>query len=156
MNPKARSVTWEAPAHHHIEKNGDWFWLLWVAAVTGAIIAFFFDDFLLSILILIAAAIMSLVANREPEIISYAITTRGLRVGEKLYPYSTLDAFYIDEDSPRGPELLVRSKKLFMQMIVMPLPAEYLEEIEDIIEVRLAEEHLEEPLAARILEIFGF
>ena len=156
MEPKVRVVAWEAPEHHHVEKNGDWFWVLWIAAFTGAAIAFFFDNLLLSILILIATSIMALIANREPEIISYAVTTRGIRVDDKLYPYSTLDAFYIDEDSPRGAELLVRSKKLFMHMIVMPIPPEHMEDIEDILEVKLPEEQMEEPVAARILEIFGF
>ena len=156
MGPKARTVTWQAPEHHHVEKNGDWFWILWIVAITGAVIAFFFDDFLLSILIIIATTIMASIANRKPNIVSYAISTRGLRVDNTLYPFSSLDAFFINENSPRGPELLVRSKKLFMHMIVMPLPLEHIEDIEDILEVRLPEEQMEEPFAARILEIFGF
>lgn len=156
MTLPARSVTWEAPEHHHIEKGNDWFWALWIAALSAATAAFFFGNFLLAILLIIAAAVMALIANKEPDIVEFAVTTRGLRVGDKLYPYSTLDAFYIDEDSPRGPELLARSKRLFMFMIVMPLPPEYLEDIEDILETRLPEEHMEEPFATKLLEIFGF
>lgn len=149
-------VTWEAPAHHHIEKGSDWFWALWIVALSVAGAAFFFDNLLLGLLIVIAASIMSYIANREPEIIEYAVTTRGLRVGDKLYPYSTLDAFYIDEDAPNGPELLARSKRLLLHMIVMPIPVQHIEDIEDVIETRLPEEHLEEPLATKLLEFFGF
>jgi hypothetical protein len=38
----------------------------------------------------------------------------------------------------------------------MPIPEEFIDEIEAILEPRLAEEHLEEPLAHKLLEIFGF
>ncbi len=156
MADQARSITWEAPEHHHIEKGGDWFWALWIVSLSAAVAAVFFGNALLGILLVIAAAVMALVANKEPEIIQFAVTSRGLRVGGTLYPYSTLDAFYIDEDSPRGPELLARSKRLFMHMIVMPLPEDYIDDIEDILELRLPEEHMEEPFATKLMEIVGF
>ncbi|MDC1205497.1 hypothetical protein N8083_01465 [Candidatus Pacebacteria bacterium] len=152
----ARSITWEAPAHQHIEKTSDWFWALGIIAISAGTAAFFFNNFLLAILILIAAAIMALLANREPEVVAYAITSRGLRVGDRLYPYSTLEAFYIDEDHEAGPQLFARSKKLFMHLIIMPLPHEHIEDVEDILESKLPEEHIEEPLATKIFEIFGF
>ena len=152
----ARAITWEAPEHNHFEKSSDWFWALGILALCGSIAAFFFGNFLFAILILIAAAVVAMNANREPEIIPYAITTRGLRVGEELYPYSTLEAYYIDEDAPDGPELLARSEKMFMHMIVMPIPEEHIEDIEDILETRLPEEYLEEPFFTKLLEFFGF
>ncbi|MFT5037238.1 MAG: hypothetical protein ACI9VM_000816 [Candidatus Azotimanducaceae bacterium] len=156
MEALARSITWDAPAHHHIEKTSDWFWALGIVSLSAGAAAFFFGNYLLAILIIIAAGIMALLVNRPPEIVAYAITTRGLRVGDRLYPYSTLEAFYIDEDDPIGPQLLARSQKLFMPLIIMPIPEDHVEDIEDILEARLPEEHIEEPLATKILEIFGF
>lgn len=156
MAVEARSVTWEAPTHYHTEKTSDWFWALGILALCGAAASFFFGNFLLTILIVIAAFIMGLIASREPDITQYAVTTRGLRVGDQLYPYSSLEAFYIDEDEPKGPQLLARSKHLFARLVVMPIPEEYIEEIERILEERLPEEHMEEPLGSKLLEIFGF
>lgn len=152
----ARSITWEAPAHQHFEKTGDWFWALGIVVLSAGIAAFFFGNFLLAILILVAGGIMALLANREPEMVAYAVTSRGLRVGDRLYPYSTLEAFYIDEDHEHGPQLFARSKKLFMHLITMPIPEENIEDIEDILETKLPEEEIEEPIATKILEIFGF
>jgi len=151
-----RSITWEAPAHNHTEKGSDWFWALGIIAVSSGAAALFFGNFLLTILILIAAAIVALIANREPDVVEYAVTTRGLRVGEALYPYSTLEAFYINEDDVNGPQLLARSEKVFMHLIIMPIPEEHIEDIEDILETRLPEEFMEEPLANKILEMLGF
>lgn len=152
----ARSVAWEAAEHIHVEKSSDWFWALGILAVSAATAALFFSNFLLTILILVAAAIVAIVAKREPPVIAYAVTSRGIRVGENLYPYSTLEAYYIDDDDPNGPQLLIRSSKLFMHLIVMPIPGEHIDDIEAILETRLKEEHMEEPLGLKILEIFGF
>lgn len=156
MTPSSRAVTWEAPAHHHIEKGSDWFWALAIIAVSAGTAAFFFGNFLLAIVIFLASGIMGIIANREPEIVAYAVTTRGLRVEDTLYPYSTLEAYYIDEDHPLGPQLLARSEKLFMHLIIMPIPEEYVDDVEDILEEKLPSELIEEPLATKILEIFGF
>lgn len=156
MATPARSVAWEATAHSHVEKSSDWFWALGILAVSAGAASLFFGNFLLTILILLAASIVAIVAKKEPPITEFAVTVRGLRVGDNLYPYSTLEAYYIDEDDPNGPQLLARSNKLFMHLIVMPLPVEHIEDIEDILETRLPEEFMEEPLGTKILEIFGF
>ncbi|MAZ56370.1 hypothetical protein CL653_01100 [bacterium] len=156
MTDDVKAVAWEAPEHNHCEKTGDWFWILGIVTVVGALTMFFFGNFLFAILILIAGLTIGLVANQEPTLTHFAVSTRGLRVGNSLYPYSTLECFYIDEDNLAGPQLLARSKKMFMSLIVMPIPEEYVDDIESILEVRLPEEHLEEPLAHKLLEIFGF
>lgn len=156
MAVEARSVTWEAPAHHHTEKTSDWFWALGIIAISGSVAALFFGNLLLAILVILGALIMGILASREPEMTSYAVTTRGLRVGERLYPFGSLEAYYIDEDEPTGPQLLARSQHMFAQLVIMPLPEDAIEEIEHILESRLPEEHIEEPFGTKLLEIFGF
>lgn len=156
MEETTRAVTWEAPEHHHIEKGSDWFWALGIVALCGAIAAFFFGNFLFAILILIGGAAMALAAAKRPSIIPFAVSTRGIRVGDIIYPYSTLEAYFIEEENPNGPQLLLRSKRFYMPLIIMPIPEQYVHEIEDLLLGRLPEEELEEPLANKILEIFGF
>ena len=156
MEEVTQAITWEAPEHHHIEKGSDWFWVLGILAVSGSIAAFFFGNFLFAVLILIGAGTMALLAGRQPAVIPFSVSTRGVRVGDTLYPYSTLDAYFIEEESPLGPQLLLRSKRIHMPLIILPLPEEYIHDIEDLLLDRLPEEELEEPLANKILEFFGF
>jgi len=151
-----RAVTWEAPEHHHIEKSSDWFWALGILGVAGTVAAIMFGNLLFGILIAIATLTLGMVGAQEPKIIPHAITARGIRLGDQLYPYSTLDSFYIDEDNPRGVQLLVKSQRTFMPLLIMPIPEEYQEEIEALLETRLEEEELEEPLFHKIMEILGF
>lgn len=151
-----RAVTWEAPEHHHIEKGGDWFWALGIITVAAVVAALFFGNTLFALLLGIAGLVLGLYANKEPRIIPYGVTMRGLRVGDSLFPYSTLKSFYIDDEDPRGPQLLARSEKTFMPLIVMPLPPEYVDDIEDILALKLPEEFLEEPFVNKLLEFLGF
>ena len=65
-------------------------------------------------------------------------------------------SYYIDDDDPKGPQLLVKGERLIMPLIVIPLPEEEVDEIEDLIAMKLPEEHLEEPFFAKVLEFFGF
>lgn len=156
MEPRAKAVTWEAPEHHHIEKSHDWYWALGILTIASTVTALFLGNILFGMLILIAGGILSIAAAREPQIIPYAVTARGVRVGNDLFPYSTLDSFYVDEDNPLGPQLLVKSKRLLMPILVIPLPDEVMDEVDEVISERLPEEELEEPFFNKLLEFLGF
>lgn len=156
MAQDTRGVTWEALEHTHAEKKSDWFWALGIVTLGAALASILLGNTLLGIVIIISGITMGLLAAREPKVISYAVTTRGLRIDDVLFPYSTLHSFFLNDEEPTGPILLVRSEKMFMPLIIMPLPEEFIEEIEDIIESRLPEEHLEEPFINKLLEFFGF
>ena len=151
-----RGITWEAYAHHHIEKGGDWFWILGIITIAVTISSILFGNILFGILIFIAGLVTALHANRPPKMIPFAVTQRGLRIDDALYPYSTLESFFINEDDPENPQLLVKSEKMFMPLLILPLPQEYVDEIEDLVASRIPEEKLEEPLATKLLEFFGF
>lgn len=156
MNDVPRSVFWEGPEHRHEEKSGDWFWVLGIIAIAGAVAAFIVGNVLFGVVILLAATTMFIVAHQEPQDIEFEVSVRGVRVANTLYPYPTLESYYLDEENLINPQLIIKSKKLFMSLIIIPIPEEYIDEIEDIVSARLPEELLEEPLSHHILEFFGF
>ncbi len=156
MKGDTRSIYWEAPEHTHIEKTGDWYWILGIIALSGAIASMIFSNVLFGVVIILGALTMVVVSYRHPRVIPFEVSARGIRIKDSLYPYSTLESFYIDEENLGGPQLIVKSKKLFMQLLFVPIPEEYIDEIEEVIAPRLREEHLEEPLAHRLMEYFGF
>lgn len=156
MDDQVKSVSWEAYEHHHTQKGSDWFWVLGIVTVAVTVAAILLGNMLFGILLFVAGLVTALHANREPRIIEHAVTSRGVQVGEKMYPYSTLDVFFIDEENPHGPQLLIQSQKLFMPLIILPLPEEYVDDIEELVASRLPEEFIEEPFANKLLEFFGF
>jgi hypothetical protein len=156
MEPAVRSVTWEAPEHHHVERGGDWFFALSIITVAIVIAALFFGNFLMALLAGLCGLTASISAARPPRIVEFSVSPRGIRVDQRLYPYTTLESYHIDEDDPRGPQLLVMSQKHFMPLLVLPIPEEYIDDIEEILSPRLPEEFLEEPLFTKMLELVGF
>jgi hypothetical protein len=157
MEPSARAITWEAPEYHYVKKGGDWFLAFAIVVIACAVAAILFNNSLFALLIGVAGGALGISAAKKPSVIPFAVTVRGVRIDDRLYPYSTLDAFHIDEeDEERGPQLLVLSKRRFMPLLVLPLPSEYIDDIEDIMKEKLPEKLLEEPFLMKLLEKFGF
>lgn len=157
MNESVNSIYWEAPEHVHIEKTGDWYWIVSIIAIAGAVAnTILSNNVLFSLVILLGAGTMMLVGYRKPRILSYEVSTRGIRVHDQLYPYATLESFSLDEEHPHGAHLILKSKKMFAPLMVLPIPEEYIHEIDTLIGERLPEEHMNEPLSYRIMEALGF
>lgn len=156
MEPTPRSIAWEAPEHHHVEKGNDWFFALAIIVVAMVIVAILFGNVLFALLLGLAGGALAVSAAKPPSIIPFAVTVRGIKVGDRLYPYGTLDSYHIDEEDPRGPQLLVKANQKLMPLIVIPLPVDHIDDIEEILREKLEIEHLEEPLFMKILELFGF
>ena len=151
-----RALSWEATEHHHEDRSNDWYWALGVVVVAAIGVSIVFGNFLFAVVLLLGAATIAIFAMRGPLAVEYTIGPRGIRIGNELFPYTTLESFYIDEDGPRGPELLLKSERLFMPLIIVPLPPEYIDAVDDMLGERLDEEHLEESFFNRLLEFFGF
>jgi len=81
---------------------------------------------------------------------------RGVRIGDRLYPFGQLTAYHIDEEDPQGPQMLLLAKRKFMPILSMPLPVQYLDDIEDIMKGKLPERVIEESFLLKVLEYFGF
>jgi hypothetical protein len=156
MEPTPRSITWEAPEHHHVEKGNDWFFALVIIVIAIVIVAILFNNVLLALLLGLAGGALFVSASKRPSIIPFAVTVRGVKIDDRLYPFSTLDSYRIDEEDPRGPQLLLKSEKKMMPLMVMPIPIDHIDDIDSILQERLIEEDLEEPLFIKIMELFGF
>lgn len=150
-----KSIVWEAPEHHHVEKSGEWYAVLVIISLASAAAAFTVGNMLLGILIILFAVTVSLSTLRTPRTVPFAVTARGVRIDDRLYPYTVLESYYIEEDI-NGPQLLLKGEHFFSQLLVIPLPEDDIDEIEDLIATRLPEEHLEEPFLTKLLEFFGF
>jgi hypothetical protein len=156
MEPVARSVSWEAPEHTHPDKGGDWYFALGILTLAVVVAAIVLDNFLFALLAGLSGVSIAVAVSQSPRIIQYGVSVRGIRIDNTVMPFGTLRSFFINEDDPRGPQLLLLSQKSLAPMIVLPIPADYVDEIEEILAPRLPEEFLEESMLNKILEILGF
>ena len=156
MDHAARAISWEAPEHHHVEKGNDWYLVLVIIVFALFIASIILGNVMFALLVAVAGGAFAVAATKPPKIIPFSVSVRGVRIGDRLHPYATLDAYNIDEEDPKGPQLLLRSRQRFMPLLVIPIPEEYIDDIEDLLKPRLDEEDLEEPVIMKILELFGF
>jgi hypothetical protein len=157
MPPQSRVILrWSAYEHEHIERGSDWFWALGIIALCGAIIATLFHDILFGILILAAAFAIAVVARRPPELATFEISERGVRINGTLHRYDEIISFWVeDEHHTDRPLLLIDTTKFLAPNFIIPI-----EQIDPHVIRAYLKEHAEEvpmkePIAHKILEFFG-
>ena len=157
--PTLKTLEWRSYEHSHKDtKSQDWFWALGLVAIAIAIAAILLGNILFGVLILLAGVVLGLSVNQSPREISYAITTRGIVIDGTLYPYKSLDAFWIDETShPKRNMLIIDAQKPLLPHIIINLPDSVdRDTLQDYLLDYLPEEELYEPASHRIAELFGF
>lgn len=156
MPRQAFKIEWDAHEYEHKERSQDWFWAMGIIIVAVALVSVIFGNIIFAILILLAAFSLSLFLNRPPETLHVVINERGITKGRVHYPYETLQSFWIDDDHPHK-KILVRSEKLFMPLIIIPLSEEVdLERLHSVLLQKLTEEYHTLPFIERVLEYLGF
>ncbi|MCW9054818.1 MAG: hypothetical protein OQJ98_02445 [Candidatus Pacebacteria bacterium] len=151
------SISWQDFEHDHTEKSGDWFWALGIIALSGAITAILFENILFALLIFVGAFTIALLAAKKPDLMRFEIGRRGIVIDDTLYPFTTLESFWVEEDEEDdSPALIVKSQRFLMSYLVIPLRNTSPEQVRQMLLEKLDEEELHEPIAHRILEFFGF
>ena len=153
----AKKITWETFDHIKEERSSDWFWVVGIIAVGMIVLAIFFGNILFALLIALAVFSSFMLVSSVPRIINYEVSRKGLLIKDILYPYSTLESFWVvDEDGFERDRILFKSNKLLMPLIVVPVgDAADLEDLRDFLLEYLEEEELEEPAAQKIMSRLG-
>ncbi len=148
-------IEWEDFEYEFRHKTSDWYWVVGIIAVSVAVAAIFFGNVLFAILILLGAFTLSLHAARHPAIVHYELNKKGVVSGKTMYPYKTLESFWV-EDRDHNPRILFKSKKLLMPFIIIPLGSVMPDTARAYLEQYLKEEEHLEPLLQKIMEYLGF
>jgi len=148
-------LTWTAPEYVYRHKTPDWYWILGIVTVTAAIVSVLLGNILFGFVILLSGFALALYGARPPRVITYTLTEKGIIADAVLYPYSTLESYWID-DTVLPSRLLVQSRKIAMPLIVIPIEEVEDEDVAEILTEYLREVEHEESVAQRIFEYFGF
>ena len=149
-------MQWSTLEHSYTEKNNDWY--ASVILITGALIAveFLMNNFLLITLTFIATVTFILMAARKPNIIQVEVRRNGIRLGDTLYPYQSLDGFAIIDYTPER-RLLLESNRAILPLIVIHISDDIdSEELHVELKQHLPEKNLHETLPQLFMERIGF
>jgi len=147
------SITWRVRESEHADRSPDWYWTLGIIAIAGILIAIILDNILFAILIGIGAFTLALYASKKPEMVSFEIDHRGIRIDSTLHPFSSLESFWIDELQEDNPKLLLTSRKTLSLQIVIPLYSAPIHEVRSILKERIKEIEQGESIVDRVMEL---
>lgn len=161
MNTNDDTISWVAPEYEHREHSADWYWALGIISISLAVAFVIVGNTLLSIIIIVGMGTLLAYAKHPPRNIECCLSKRGVTANEKLYPWETLESFWIlegihDTKYPHGPKILLTSKKPLMPHIVIPLSDTVINEVHQSLAHMLPEEPQTEPLPARLMRRIGF
>jgi len=150
-----QTITWSAPEYEHKDRGADWYIALGVIAISASVASFLLGNMLFGIFILIGMFTLAMYGMKKPDIIDVEINRRGISANNKVYPFRTLDSFWIEEYA-KEPKIIVQSEKLLMPYIIIPLGNTDSEEIRDFLIEYLEEEEHAEPLSHKLMDYLGF
>jgi len=152
-----RKLTWNTIEHEYTEKTQNWYWIIGIVAISIALIAIIFNNVLFAVLVIVGVFTLTLLATKKPQELSIELNQRGVRVNEILYPYTTIDSFWVEEeiDTPR---ILIKSNKTFAPLLVILIEPDQVsgDIVHDFLLNHLDEEEHQEPLFQKVLERVGF
>lgn len=148
-------ISWDAPEHTHTEKNNDWYWAVGIITITVAALAFIFSNVIFGILVIVCSFALVVQAARKPKMVHYEINDRGIMMDTVLYPFLTLESFWIDAHEEPA-KIIFKSLKTFMPYITAQIEEVDKEEVREILLKYIAETKHDEPISQKILERFGF
>jgi hypothetical protein len=119
--PQHEEITWNVLTHEHKEHTADWYWALGLLTVAGAGISFYFGNLLLGMILIIGAISIVILKIRGPREHGVKLDPRGATLDGTLYPWKSVQSFWIYTDHELAPRLYLTTHSLIMPRIILPL-----------------------------------
>ena len=155
MADASRMISWQAPSHEHVERSVDWFWALGIIALAGAILSILFGNLLLAGIIVLGALSLAIISSREPQIHTIRLSSQGIMIDMKLYPWRSLRSFWVDDETREEEHLIVSSDGIFSPQLIIPLKGVTADEVRSHLSKYIDEQEQYESILTRVGEFFG-
>lgn len=151
-----KDFSWQTPEYSYKEKSSDWYWIVGIISAALVITTIIFGDALFGIVIAIGAFTLSVFAARKPKNLQVHVTDKGVAINKTLYLFSDLNGFYLDEEHWDGPRLMLRSKKILVPLISVPVKFSNTSELRSFISEHIKEQRFDQGFLQTIFERLGF
>ena len=148
-------ISWSAPTHFYVEKKPDWYWVVGIITLALAAVCIIFWQIITGIFVIVAAVALVLHASHPPRQMECEINDRGIMIDKVLYPFLSIDSFWIPHDEVPH-KLILKSRKLFMPLFVVYIENIDPEEVREVLLKYIAETEHHEPFLKHLLDGFGF
>lgn len=121
--PRNALLEWEGREYDHNPKDADWYWALGIIAVAATIATVLFGNYLLAVLIVVAAIAFALHAAKEPPLHRFQLVEAGIVIGDELHPFERMLSFSVleDVDGKFPPMISIKTESWFSPHLIIPL-----------------------------------
>ncbi|MEK7060141.1 MAG: hypothetical protein AAB970_00770 [Patescibacteria group bacterium] len=155
MEPN-RKLEWTALEYEEKERGNDWFWALGVIVLASAITSFIYANYFFGLFLIIGGILLGVFAVKKPDLVFYELNEKGLKIRNRLFPYTNIKSFWIKKDLEKS-TLFIKSERLFMPIISMPINQNSAEEIKNfMLSENVPEEEMKEHVSEKIMDSLGF
>jgi hypothetical protein len=155
MDPN-KKINWIALEYEEKERGNDWFWALGIIVVTSSIASFIYGNYFFGLLIIIGGILMGAFAIKKPDLVEYEMSDKGLKIRNRLFPYKNIKHFWVQKEDGE-PTLFIKSERVFMPIISMPIDQDLAEEIRNLMLANnVIEEKMKDHPGEKIMDSLGF
>lgn len=148
-------LEWSALEYEEREQDQDWFWALGVIIVASSLASMIYGNYFFAFLIILSGVLLGYFAKRKPDMVSYELNAKGLKIQDRLYPYENIKSFWVQTE-PKS-ILFIKSERAFMPEISIPIERYMAEDIHQIMTTQnVTEIEMKEHPSERIIDILGF
>jgi len=149
-------LSWEAPEYVVYKKTVGWYIGFGILLAFLLFSALIMQSILTAVVFLLGGILIFVHSERPAKIISYDIRSTGVRMGKEFYLFRELSAFNVVERGD-GVYMLLKSKRLLLPLIHMPLGDTNHEEVVEVMSEKIPQDpEFVEPLADIIAHWAGF
>lgn len=149
-------ISWKALEYKQKEKTADWYWAVIIIAIAIVVISIFIQNILFAVLVVISTYILLSFSINTPRTIDVSINQKGITVDKDMYPFVTLESFWVDVSDTENQKILLKSQKIMMPLITIPLEEKDHLDVREFLLQYLKEEEMHEPVSKKIMDKLGF
>ena len=156
LPPTLPALAWETSEFHPQPKGALWYAVFGVGMAALVFVAFLLRSFLSGVVFTLSGVLILIYSERPPRSLRIRISRDDLTINDRRYLLRDLDAFNIAE-SPSGMLALIRSKRLIMPLLHLPLGDQAPEAVRRALRRGVKEDvNLHEPLPDLLAHWLGF
>ena len=152
--PKNFIIEWEDLEFRHRPKDARWFWYAFAIIMLILIISVILKNILFVFFIIIGSVVLFFTVLQKPKEITYGIARQGIVIDKTLFPFHTIESFWIREEEEED-MLVLKSEKRLMPHILIPLGKTDSDDVRHVLLEYLKEEPLEKLLVESFAEYIG-
>lgn len=127
-----RLMEWEIPEFHKYPHGRRWYLYLGFVVVAIVAYALYTQNYIFALLTILAALIIVMHEVKDPRMIAFGITDKGVIIDNHLLPYKEIDRYWIVEQADDAQATLYVDFRSFARpRIAVPMASDLAEDVRD-------------------------